>query len=161
MKIKISRLICLITVITIITTLTGCEDKAIKGLKLVKCVRKTEKMDDAQASLKYSIYHDGIYVIKTISIEKVTSKKRSILEQYRTAYENVFKSYKDIDFYVNNITTTNDSVTSTTTIDYKKVDYKKILEIEGSEGNIFTKDGKVKLKTLIDMYEKYGATCDN
>lgn len=158
---KQNKIIYLLVAVFITLILTGCEDKEIKGLKLVNCTRKAESMNNAEAVLQYKIYHDGTYIKKTISTEKIVSTNRSILEEYKTAYENVFKSYKDIEYYNNNITTTSDSVTSTTTINYDKVDYKKILEIEGEDGNIFTNDGKVKLKTLIDMYKKYGATCDN
>lgn len=45
-------------------------------------------------------------------------------------------------------------------IDYTKVDYKKILEIEGDKGNIFTDDGKVELDTLVKLYESTGSECD-
>lgn len=158
-KIKITLL--LLTIISSITLITGCEDKEIKGLKLITCTRKTEGIDKAKASLKYKIYHDGTFVKRTISTEKITSTDRDTLKKYKEAYENVFSNYKDIEHYENNISTTSDSVTSTTTIDYDKVNYKEILKVEGEEDNIFTDDGKVKLQILLDLYKKYGATCDN
>lgn len=149
----------ILLIIICIFTLTGCDNNDTKGMKLVTCERKTEQMKNMDAELKYKIYHDGTYIKKTISTEKVTSSDRTILKQYKEAYEKVFKPYKDIEYYDNEVTTTSNSVTSTTIINYEKVDYKKILALEGEDGNIYETDGKVKLETLVNMYEKYGATC--
>ena len=154
-----NKSISVLLLILCIFMLTGCNDDT-KGLKLVTCERKTEQMSNLEAELNYKIYHDGTYIKKTISTEKVISTNRTTLKEYKEAYEKVFKPYKDIEYYDNEITTTSDSVTSTTIINYEKVDYKKILELEGEDGNIYEEDGRVKLDTLVNMYEKYGATCN-
>ena len=109
--------------------------------------------------IKYSIYYDGDYVTKTVSIEKVTSKNKDILKQYKEAYEKVFSNYKDIDYYENEVEQKGNTVSSVTVVDYKKVDVNKIIEIEGKEDNIFDEDGKVKKDTLVSFYKKYGVVC--
>ena len=58
------------------------------------------------------------------------------------------------------VSTTSNSVISTTVIDYNKVDINKIIAIEGSDDNIFESDGKVKKETLTTLYKKYGTTCE-
>ena len=73
----------------------------------------------------------------------------------------MFKKYKNIKYYDNTVTKKDNTITSTTIINYDKVDSKKIIEIEGEDGNIFTDNGKVKLDNLLKVYKKYGSSCDD
>lgn len=160
---KISRFIILILIISFICV--GCSDDtknktAKTDENVLHCKRKATTTDGASTSLTYSIYYDGDYVTKTVSVEKVTSDDDAILKKYKAAYENVFSPYKNIDYYDNKVTTTSNSVISTTVIDYNKVDINKIIAIEGSDDNIFESDGKVKKETLTTLYKKYGTTCE-
>ena len=94
-------------------------------------------------------------------MKMITSSDKNILKEYESSYKELFSKYKDIKYYDNTITTSNNAITSITKIDYTKVDTDKILELEGENGNIYTKDGSVKLKTLLDLYKKYGSQCDD
>ena len=152
---KIPRFIILILIISFICV--GCSDDtknktAKTDENVLHCKRKATTTDGASTSLTYSIYYDGDYVTKTVSVEKVTSDDDAILKKYQTAYENVFSPYKNIDYYDNKVTTTSNSVISTTVIDYNKVDINKIIAIEGSDDNIFESDGKVKKETLTTFF---------
>ena len=159
---KVISILSLAIVLTLICT--GCEEekKVAKesNYNVLHCTRKSTTQDNLTTSLKYSIYYDNLYVTKTVSVEKVTSSSDDLLEKYKTAYENVFANYKGIPYYNNTVEKVGDTVTSTTIIDYEHLDYKKILEIEGEDGNIFESDGKVKKKTLVSLYKKYGAKCE-
>ena len=158
----------LLVVILAFFFVTGCDDdakeavqvKASKGESTLKCSRTAAGMNNATASLNYTIYYKGDYVTKTVSIERVESDDSSVLDQYEESYNKIFIPYKDIDYYDNNVDRTSNSVTSTTVINYEKVDTKKILEIEGENGNIYEEDGKVKKDTLVSFFKKYGAKCE-
>ena len=128
--------------ILLVTFISGCEDT--KNYKVITCTRNASLSDN-----------------KTISTEKITSSDKNILKEYESSYKELFSKYKDIKYYDNTITTSNNAITSITKIDYTKVDTDKILELEGENGNIYTKDGSVKLKTLLDLYKKYGSQCDD
>lgn len=162
------KIISLCFVILCLFLLTGCEEensktakvKKEKGEEILKCTRTAVGMNNATASLNYTIYYKGDYVTKTVSIEKVKSDDSSVLDQYESSYKKIFANYKDIDYYDNTVDRTSDSVTSTTVINYEKVDTAKILELEGEDGNIYEEDGRVKKETLTDFFKKYGAKCE-
>lgn len=156
---------CLLLILSIIL-ISGCGDESILDKvqkegneKILNCTRTTTKQDNLKASFKYTIYYDGDYVTKAVAIEKVKSDDKDILKEYKEAYENVFSSYKDIDYYDNEVKQEGNTVSTTTVVDYRKVDVNKIIEIEGKEDNIFDDDLKVKKDTLVSFYKKYGITC--
>lgn len=138
----------------------GCDSTA--NYEMITCNKKANLSDSSTtADLEYKIYYDKDYVMKTISTEKITSNNEEVLKEYETSYKDVFKKYKDIKYYDNTVTRKENTVTSTTIINYAKVDSKKIIKIEGKDGNIFTDNGKVKLDTLLKLYKKYGSSCDD
>ena len=160
------KLVKLSSVLLIVLLIcSGCSEEDTKLNKkenesVLNCTRETASQNNLKTSLKYSIYYDGDYVTRTVSIEKVISDDNNVLEEYKKAYENVFSTYKDIAYYDNKVERDGNTVTSTTVINYEKVDTKRILEIEGEEGNVFESDGKVKKDTLVSLYKKYGAKCE-
>jgi len=140
--------------------LTGCDN--FSSYKVVNCTRKVSMSDNkTSVELKYEIYYDDEYVKRTVSTERIISSDANVLKEYKNSYEKAFEKYEDIDYYDNKITVSSDTVTSKTVIDYTRVDTDQILTIEGDIGNIYTDDGKVKLKTLLDLYKKYGSQCDD
>ena len=160
---KLLIFVCLLS----IAICSGCEsetslEKSVtkeKGEKVLKCTRKVSNEDNFTADIRYNIYYKGDYVTKTVSIEKVTSDDKDTLKSYKDAYENVFKNYKDIDYYDNKVEQNGNTVSSVTVINYNKVDVNKIIELEGKEDNIFDDDLKVKKDTLVSFYKKYGVVC--
>ncbi len=160
-KISISLLIIFVIVFTAGCGKDSFEEKMKKkdNEKVLHCTRKVSNEENFNANIKYSIYYDGDYVTKTVSIEKVTSNDEETLKQYKEAYERVFSNYKDIDYYDNKVEQNGSTVSSITVVDYTKVDVNKIIEIEGKEDNIFDEDGKVRKDTLVSFYKKYGVTC--
>lgn len=152
-----SRIIIFLVILCI---LVGCDNT--NNYKMITCTKKANLSDsNTTADLEYKIYYEDDYVMKTISTEKITSSDTKILQEYEDSYKDVFKKYKDIKYYDNTVTKKENTVTSTTIINYAKIDSKKIIEIEGEEGNIFTDNGKVKLDNLLKVYKKYGSSCDD
>ncbi len=152
--------ISLILIFSIIL-FSGCnkDNSTEDSDKVLHCTRNVVAQDNMTTDIKYSIYYNGDYVTKTVSIEKVTSKDKNVLNKFKESYENVFLNYKNIDYYDNKVEINGNTVSTTTVVDYRKVDVNKIIEIEGKEDNIFDDDGKVKKDTLVSFYKKYGITC--
>ena len=93
--------------------------------------------------------------------EVVKSKDKTILTEYKNAYEKVYSAYKNIKYYENSIEEANNRVTSTTYINYGKVDMDKIIEIEGTENNVKISDGKIKIDDWKSFAKKYGTMCSD
>ena len=152
-----NRLIILLIILCIVV---GCDNT--NNYKVITCTKKANLSDNnTTADLEYKIYYEEDYVMKTISTEKITSDNTKTLQEYEESYKEVFKKYKNIKYYDNTLAKKDNTITSTTIINYDKVDSKKIIEIEGEDGNIFTDNGKVKLDNLLKVYKKYGSSCDD
>ncbi len=147
-----------IVVLLLMVLVVGCSNN--NDSKKV-CTRNiTDKNTGMEVKLNYTIYYKGKYVTRTESVEKITATSSVLLLQYQASYQQAFKPYDDIKYYYTDITLNGNTLTTKMNIDYTKVDYKKILEIEGDKGNIFTDDGKVELDTLVKLYESTGSECD-
>lgn len=128
----------------------------------ITCSRDTETQQGEEMTIKYEVYYDkskNLQVLK--SYEKVESSDDSILSQYKKAYQTIYSSYENLDYYDNEITTTTNSVTSITYINYGKIDIDQLMEIEGSEDNVTVTDGKIKLADWKSFAKKYGTVCEN
>ena len=115
--------------------------------------------DDIETDLHYDIYYTDDTLNKLISTEKVMSEKSDVLDEYQKAYENINKSYKNLDYYETTIERNDNYVVRYATIDYDNIDIKKILEIEGEEDNII-KNGKAKVSLWLKLGKKVGITCE-
>lgn len=128
----------------------------------ITCSRDTETTQGEEITMKYEVYYDKNKVVQVLkSYEKVESSDSSILSQYEKAYQTIYSSYQNLDYYENEITTTGRSVTSITYINYGKVNMKKLMEIEGSEDNVKVTNGKIKLADWKSFAKKYGTVCKN
>lgn len=167
---KISKIFFLL--IISLFFLTGCneETKFESGTSVDKdsetsnatgtllCARGGKGLNNSTAELSYEVNYEKGYLTKVHSIEKVTSEDSSVLDQYEDAYKNIFKAYKNLKYYDNTITREDTTVTSDTTIDYSKVDIKKLEEIEATNQSII-KNGKVSLKDWLTLASKVGTKC--
>lgn len=135
---------------------------SVKGLKEHNCYRDTDAGDDTEVDIQIKLYSDDEGYLKILKTkEVVTSKNKNILKEYKNAYEKVYSSYKNIEYYENQVEENEDKVISTTYINYGKVDMNKIIEIEGEENNVKITDGKIKLSDWKAFAKKYGTTCEN
>lgn len=108
--------------------------------------------------MKYTITYQGDYVQKEVSVNKITATKDADLNAYKNTLEAEYEPYKDIKYYDNKIKIEKNTITSTRTIDYSKIDTDKLLSA-GSEYYELITDGKVKLSALKDLYTNIGMTC--
>lgn len=162
---KISSLL-LILLFTIF--ITGCSEEKYKDndynmedLNHISCTRDAY-VDDENTSvdININVYYDDAGYIKIFdSKEEIKSSNTEILDKYEKAYKNIYKEYEKIKYYDNIVTRDDDKVTSTTIINYGKVDMDKILEIEGREDNVKVVDGKIKISDWKDFAKKYGTRC--
>lgn len=145
-----------------ICLLTACTPKEERDYKLIKCTRKAQATtgDNVEINLSYKIYYKDDYVKKVIATDEVRSSDSGVIDEYASSYKKIYASYDGLKHFSNKITTTTNSMTSVTEIDYAHIDTDKLLEIEGKENNVVNEDGKVPLKDFIAFYEKYGAECD-
>ena len=143
----------LIAICLSLLLLTGCGSE-----KTMKCSR-TLTQGDLKLDLQYEVTYSGDYVKSVKSVEKISGGTAEELEKYETSLKNVYAAYTELDHYENDVKIDGDVLTSTTTIDYEKIDVDKMGEIDTANKKLFT-DGKVKLDDMVSIYEAAGATCE-
>ncbi len=146
----------LATLILSLCVLTGCgKEKQV----LTTCTR-TANQNGIKMNLEYKIYSTGDYVDVIESTETVESNDANYLSQVKTVTENMYSSYKDVEYYDVDVKIEGNKLVSKVKIQYDKIDTKKLLEIDSSLGQII-KDGKVKKADIQSLYESsaVGATC--
>lgn len=165
---KIASIVILFALVIFIT---GCDNNestskslnnySTEGLKHTSCIRDAYTTDDkTTVDIDIDIYSDDDGYIQLFeSVEKITSSDDKVLSDYEESYKKIYSAYKDVEYYDNKVEKKDNTVTSTTTINYGKVDMKKVLDIEGEEDNVKVVDGKIKLSDWKNFAKKYGTTC--
>lgn len=129
-----------------------------ENVKTMTCTRTTNQ-SNFSADFNYEVNYKGSYVTFVRSTEKITSDDESVLEQYKTAVENIYSPYKDIEYYDYDVTIDGNTLTSLAEINYEKIDTDKMIEVDSANAQII-KDGKVKLSDIKQVYESVGAICE-
>lgn len=129
-----------------------------KEQKTMKCSR-TMNQGGAALDLQYEVLYTGDYVDVVKSTEKVTSDNKELLETYKATVEEQYKPYKDVEHYDYNVSIDGNVLTSSTNIDYTKINTAKMIEIDSANSQLI-KDGKVKLETVEALYKQMGITCE-
>lgn len=146
----------LLLVLVMTFLITGCQSEETS--KTMVCSR-TINQDAISMDLKYTVTYKGKYVEKVESIEKITTDDTTVLDSYKQAVETTYQPYSKIDNYSYDVKVEGNTLISTVTADYTKIDYKKMLEVDTANQQIFTDDGKVKLETIESFYTKLGTNC--
>lgn len=134
---------------------TGCGAEKEKTMKCSRTINQaTIKMN-----LTYNVTYKGDYVTKIKSSEEITTEDNSTLESYKTQLESTTASFKDIEHYDHEVKIDGNTLTSTITIDYEKIDTDKLIEIDSSMKQII-KDGKISVETIEALYSQLGVTCE-
>lgn len=134
--------------------LTGCSSE----VKNMTCTR-TLNQDGMAVDLKYEVEYANDVVKRVKSTEKITSETPELLKTYKTNIEATYSPYKDIEHYNYDVTIDGNVLTSSTEIDYEKIDTDKMIEIDSANGQLI-KDGKIRIEDLTSAYEALGATCE-
>lgn len=144
----------IIALLFLLIIITGCS----KPNGTLICTTTTNPIEGTTISSKYIATYKNNYVTNLKTIEKITVGKKSDLELYKEKIEELYKDYKDIKYYKNKISIKNKTLTSTTTINYKKIDTNKLIEIAPGNKNII-EDGKVPINKVKDYYTSNGFNC--
>ena len=147
---------CLLAVMCIgILFLTGCGAEKEKTLKCSRTLNQSGiKMD-----LNYNIKYKGNYVTVVKSEEKIVSDDKETLEAYKEQLEKTTETVSKIDYYDHDVKIDGDTLTSTITIDYTKIDTDKLIETDSSLKQLIKK-GKVSVKDIKSLYSQLGITCE-
>lgn len=148
---KIIAAVCLVGMLFV----TGCGKEESKTLT---CTRTATIQAGVDMSLNYKVTYKGENVQLVESEEKITADDKDYLKTYETTVNNMYSPYKDVEHYNYNVSIDGNTLTSTTKIDYEKIDTDKMIEID-SANKALIKDGKVKMNDLKTAYEALGATC--
>lgn len=131
--------------------LTGCGSE-----KTMTCTR-TLTQAGIHYDLTYEITYKGSNVIHAETIEKMSGDIEALTEMKETL-EKTYADYNEIEHFSNEIVLEDEELISTTNIDYSKIDIDALTKLDSSNSRLFTK-GKVKLKSLKEVYEGVGASC--
>lgn len=141
------------------TVVTSSGDKIdTASMEHKHCTRNSQQSDGISTDLSYEIYYTGDILNVLESNEKVVSDDSSKLDEYESAYKNIDKHYKDLEYYDTEVIRSDNYVLRHTTINYDKIDIDELISIEGEEDNIFeNKEPKVQL--WLDLAKKFGTKC--
>ena len=121
------------------------------------CTRSVNK-NGMKTSLNYKVYYDGDDVTRIKSEESIQMENNKSLKGYKEQIEKVYEPYKNVKFYNYNIAIRGNKLISKVDINYSKIDTNKLIEIDKANSQIIT-DGKIKVSSVKNLYEKLGATC--
>lgn len=152
MKKKILWSVLLVAVLLV----TGC---GAESSKTMTCTRTATVSSGVNMDLKYQVTYKGDFVQLVETEEKITSDNQTYLETYKTTVENLYEPYKDVEHYNYDVKINGNTLTSTTKIDYEKIDTAKLIEIDSANESLI-KNGKIKLTDIKSVYEGIGATCE-
>ena len=171
---KISSLILLIIVSLFIVT--GCDSQSnnkannqvisngekvdTKTMKHKHCTRSADAGTNTDMVLEYDVYYTGEKLNLLISHEELKTEDQDMLKEYEDAYKNIATYYEGLEYYEQEVTKTSNSVTNKTTINYDKIDIKKLLAIEGEDDNI-VENGEAKVDLYLALLKRFGGKCED
>ena len=141
-------------VIMLAIVVTGCG----KSSKTMICTMSGEVVKGTNIETEYKVTYTGKYVDLVESKEVVKSDTKAILDAYKKTVESMYSPYDEVKYYDYKVELKDDTLTSTATINYAKIDANKMIEINSANSKMFD-DGKVPVDTLKTVYEQMGATC--
>lgn len=122
------------------------------------CTMSSYPTDGITLRSTYTAEYENNIVKKLETIEQVTAEDKDNLEVYEERIQELYQGYQGIDYYQNKTEIKGNTLTSTTNINYEKVDTDKLIEVDSDNGGII-KNGKVNIDDLREMYEQNGCNC--
>lgn len=130
-----------------------------KKMEHKHCTRKGNAGTGVNVSLNYDIYYTGDLLNLLVSEEKVSSADDSVLTTYEDAYNGIKSHYSGLEYYDQEVTRGDTTVSNKITINYDKIDIDALIAIEGEEDNIFEK--KVpKVDKWLELAKRFGTECE-
>lgn len=147
----------LLTGLIMIVLLTGCNKEA-KNNFILNCSMKKTIVEGVQTNSNYKITHDGEYVETIETEEIIISTNKGYLETVKETVESMYSIYKNVDHYKYKVTLQGDTLTSTTKIDYSKIDIDELIKIN-PEMALLIEDNKLKVSVVENLYNRMGIVC--
>ena len=132
--------------------LPGCGRK-----RLLYCDASAE-LEDYSIDLSYQIEHDGKYVSRILSTEKVFSEDEYLLMSFQDMINEDQDIYKGLKHYKHSTNISDGVLTSIVDINYKKINTTKMINLDSNNENLI-KNGKVSIDDIKLYYEDLGTTC--
>ncbi len=142
--------------IVLLTLATGCT--STKEKKMV-CTR-TATMNGMEMDFRYEVYYQGKNVNKVKTTEKITSDSEETLTSLESQTKTLYSNFDNIENYKYNITINGNTLTSTTDINYQKIDIDELLKIDSSIQQLLNDNNKIDLDKITQVYEQTGAICN-
>lgn len=139
-------------IVCLVVFLTACGKK-----RILYCTAESE-MSGYSISLSYQIEHDGKYVSRLKSVEKVSSVDGFILSSFEQMINDDQEKYKDLKYYKYSTEIKDDVLTGIVDINYKKVNTVKMINLDSNNQELI-KNGKVSIDDIKLYYEDLGTTC--
>ena len=140
--------------ILVIGIITGCAPKT----GTMTCTMKTYPTNGITIRSTYIATYKNNQVAKLKTIEKITAEEKDNLEVYQEKIDELYAGYQDIEYYQNKTKIKGNTLTSTTLIDYNKVDTDKLIEVDSGNAGVI-KNGKVEINNLEKLYKQNGCNC--
>lgn len=144
----------------VILLCTGC-NATNNEEKIMNCdLKSTNSVQGYTLTSKYTIYYTGDSVNSVETKEEVKSDEESILDYFEKTLTNTYETANEnYGGYDNNITRSDNSITSTTKIDYNKMDMKKYIDDNTAVKSYVNSDNKFTVDGIKSIYETMGAIC--
>ena len=140
-----------------ILLLTGCNKEVITKCELTS----DQSLNGYNIYTKYDIYSEKELVNKVIIKQKISSKNKTILSHYEKQLNELYKNNNaNYGGYSSKIINKDGKITSTTTIDYNKMDLKKYVKDNPAMRKYINNKNQVTLSNMIKMYELTGTKCE-
>ncbi len=144
----------------VILLCTGC-NATNNEKKIMNCdLKSTNSVQGYILTSKYTVYYTGDSVNSVETKEEVKSDEESILDYFEKTLTNTYETANEnYGGYDNNITRSDNSITSITKIDYNKMDMKKYIDDNTAVKSYVNSDNKFTIDGIKSIYEAMGAIC--
>lgn len=142
--------------------LVGCNSsKSNNNVVVNTCVlSKNDTTNGYNIDSTYKIYSKNKEVQKVVTKEIVTSEKKEVLTYFESFLNKTYKATnKKYGGYTFNVKNENNTVTSSTTIDYNKMNFKKYVKDNSQLKAYINKNSKLTTEGAKKIYTSLGATC--
>ena len=145
------KIITIIMLAILLVTVTGCS-------KNETICTTTTIVKSSVVTSSYKIIHKNNIVYKVVKTELITNKNTDTLYEFKSSIENNNKEYNKMTHYRNEVKIEDDTLISTTKINYRRLDLNKYVLLDEENKSIIS-NNKVELNKLIKAYEKLGLSC--
>lgn len=148
------KLVLPIIAMIIVISCTGCNPKT----GTMTCTMSSYPTDGIKLRSIYKADYKNNVVQKLTSTDEVMVEDKTYLETYEEKLTELYQPYKNLEHYKNDIKIKGKKLTSTTIINYAKIDTDELIKIDAGNAQLIN-NGKVNISDLEDAYKQNGFNC--